>query len=87
VCKIIQSLFPASTDEEFDKFGACFAIDTKAWLKNMNEYPTPSIGRQGPIDKLRSIMTEKYWKLAERKAISSAVTADGSRLFVKQRSN
>jgi len=47
----------------------------------LNGHFTPNIGRQGAIDKLCSIITEKYWKLAERKVISSAVTAEGSRLF------
>jgi hypothetical protein len=77
----IQNLSLSSPPEEFDKFGAFFDNDCKAWLKNMREYDTPSIGRQGTIDKLRSIMKEKYWSIAGRKVISSATTADGLRVF------
>jgi limonene-1,2-epoxide hydrolase len=77
----IQSLSPSSSVEEFEKFGAFFHENCKAWIKNMNEYATPGIGRQGTIDKLRSIMTEKLWSIAERKVLASSVTEDGSRVF------
>jgi hypothetical protein len=77
----IQSLSLSSKPEEFEKFSAFFDKDCKAWLKNMREYDTPGIGRQGVIDKLRSIMMEKFWRIAERKVLFSATTADGSRVF------
>jgi hypothetical protein len=79
--EIIQNLSATSSNEEFEKFGAFFAVDCKAWLKNMREYDMPGVGRQGAIDLLRSIMKEKYWTIAQRKVLSSATTADGSRLF------
>jgi hypothetical protein len=79
--RTIQNLSSSSSVEEFEVFGAFFDNDCKAWLKNMREYDTPGIGRQGTIDKLRSIMKEKYWSIAEREVISSSTTADGSRVL------
>jgi hypothetical protein len=77
----IQSLSLLSSSKEFDKFGAFFDKDCKAWLKNMREYDSPAIGRQSTIDKLRSIMEERYWSIAGRKVLSSSTTADGLRVF------
>lgn len=77
----IQNLSSSSSAEEFEAFGAFFDNDCKAWLKNMREYDSPGLGRQGTIDKLRFIMKEKYWSIAEREVISSSTTQDGSRVL------
>lgn len=82
---IIKSLSASSTEADFAKFGAFFAPDCKAWLKNMRDFENPGIGRQGAIDKLKGLMTEKYWSLDEREVLSSAVTTDGSRLLSETR--
>lgn len=81
----IQTLSPSSSDAEFEKFGAFFTVTSKAYLKNMREHDQPAQGREEIIQKLKEIMTEKHWQLAERHVLSSSITSDGSRFFCETR--
>lgn len=85
VYNLIETLSPDSPSSKFEEFAAFFAPNAKAWLKNMREYDSLGVGRQEIINKLKSIMTEKHWRIAEREVIASAVSADGSRLFCETR--
>jgi len=51
----------------------------------MREYDMPAIGRQQVTNKLREIMTEKYWSISERQVLSSSITSDGLQVFNETR--
>lgn len=79
----VKSLTPSSSQEEFDRYGAFFTEDCKTYLKGMSQHHSPSIGRQATIETLKKNMSERYWRLDERRVLSTASTqaADGSKLF------
>jgi hypothetical protein len=77
----IQLLSPSSSNAEFEAFGTFFAPECKAWLKNMREFDDPGIGRQNVIGKLKEIMREKHWRLADRQVLSSSVASNGLQVF------
>lgn len=81
----VKNLSPSSPDAEFEEFGAFFASNGRAYLKNMREYDQPAKGREQIIQKLKEIMTEKQWRLAERQVLSSSVTPYDSRVFCETR--
>ena len=77
----IQSLSPSSPDAEFENFGNFFALDSKAYLKNMLRHDQPAKGREEIMQKLKDIMTENQWQILERRVLTSCVTSDGLRVF------
>lgn len=72
----IKALTPSSSPEEFEKFGAFFTTDCKTWLKGMSEHASPAVGRQATIGKLKDIMGSRYWRLDERRVLSTSTAAD-----------
>lgn len=79
----IKSLTPSSSPNEFETLGAFFTEDCKTYLKGMSQHHSPSVGRQATIDTLIKNMNERYWRLDERRVLSSASApdADGSKVF------
>lgn len=78
--KTIMSLEPTSPPSEFEKFATFFTEDCKTWLQGMREHATPAVGRQATIEKLKKIMGDRYWRVDDRRVLSTATTdnPDGS---------
>jgi hypothetical protein len=79
----IKSLNSNSSPQEFDKFGEFFTPLCTTWLKGMREHASPTVGRRATIDKLKEMMSDRYWHLDGRTVLSHSIVPDldGSRVF------
>ena len=72
----IKSLAPSSSPDEFDKFAAFFTPDCKTWLQGMTH--AGANGRKETVDKLKRLMSDRFWRVDERRVVSASVTASAN---------
>ncbi|KAI2471408.1 hypothetical protein F4781DRAFT_123336 [Annulohypoxylon bovei var. microspora] len=76
-----SELSPDSPPAEFEKFASFFDEHCTAWLLSMRELSEPSIGRQGVIEGIKTVLENAQIK--ERRVVDRFESTGGSKISVE----